>query len=118
MPGVRAGLLNRRITIQQGQPGSGSEGDATMTWMPLQDVWAGISPLGTQELILAAQRAEEITHNITIRFQREFQAPENLRLLFGNRIFFVVGATDPDEGQTMLVLRCQEYVVGSQTGAS
>ena len=117
MPGMRAGLRNRRITIQQGTPGSTSEGDATMTWTTMADVWAGISPLGTQELILAAQRGEEITHSVTILFQRQFLPPQDLRILFGQRIFFVVGASNADEADLTLVLRCKEMVT-TQVGAA
>jgi SPP1 family predicted phage head-tail adaptor len=117
MPGIRAGLLNKRITVQKGTASSDSEGVTGMTWTPLMDVWAAISPLGTQELILAAQRAEEITHSVTIRYQAQFLPPEDLRILFGTRSFVVVGGSDADESHQSLVLRCKEFVTGSQVGA-
>lgn len=110
MPGVLAGTLNRHITIQQGVPGSTTEGDATMTWQQLDDVWAMISPASTQDLLLAAQRGEEITHNVTIRYQKQFLPPQDLRVLYQGRIFFILGAMDPNEDHTMLVFKCQEYV--------
>lgn len=110
MPGVLAGTLSRHITIQQGQPGSSSEGDATMTWNELDNVYASIAPASTQDLLLAAQRGEEITHMVTIRYQSQFLPPQDLRILWQGRIFFVLGALDPNEEHTMLVLKCQEYV--------
>jgi SPP1 family predicted phage head-tail adaptor len=112
-----AGVLNRRITIQQGTSSATSEGDAVMTWAPLMDVWAYINPLGTQELILAAQRGEEITHSVTVRWQAQFIPPQNLRILYGSRVLFVVGASDPDEAHKSLVLRCKEFVTASEAGA-
>jgi SPP1 family predicted phage head-tail adaptor len=116
-PAPQAGSLNRRITLQQGIPGSTSEGDATQTWTPLGDLWASVNPMSTQELLLAAQRSEEVTHIVTIRWRAQFPAPENLRILYGQRLFFVVGTQDPDEGHRTLQMRCKELVTGAAVGA-
>lgn len=116
MPGVLAGTLNRHITIQQGIPASNTEGDASLNWTQMDDVWAMIAPASTQDLLLAAQRGEEISHNVTIRYQKQFLPPQNLRILYQGRIFFILGAMDPGEDHTMLVLKCQEYVT-TQKGA-
>ncbi len=112
----QAGSLNRRLTLQQGTPGSTSEGDATLTWASLGNVWANVNPLGTQELLLAAQRGEDVTHQVTLRWRSNLPPVATLRLLYGNRIFFVAGASDPDEAHRSLVLRCKEYIT-TQTGA-
>ncbi len=112
-----AGTLNRRVSILQGKPSSDSEGNAILAWTPVGDVWANVSPMTTQEMLLAAQRAEEVTHTVVIRYQPAFLAAQMLRVMFGTRAFLVVGITDPDEAHLSLQLRCREVVTAAETGA-
>jgi SPP1 family predicted phage head-tail adaptor len=117
-PAPLAGTLNRRMLIQQGRPSTTAEGDAVLTWSSLGEVWAEISPASTQELLLAAQRGEELTHSITVRYQPQFLTPADLRVIFGSRIFYVSSVVDPDEAHWVLSFKCREYVSGLETGAT
>lgn len=117
MAGIRAGLLTRRVSIQQGKPGSDAEGNATLTPTAFADVSADVATPTTQDLLLAAQRGEQLTHMVTIRYRKQFPAPQNLWVIFQGRTFYVLGVTDPDEEHTQLVLRCQEFIT-TQVGAA
>lgn len=117
--GQPAGQRSRPFTLQQGTSVTTTEGDPYLEWRDIAYIRGDINPLSTQEQLLAAQRGEEITHAVTILWRPNFPAVGTLRIVYGNgaRILFVIGVTDPDEGNRTLVLRCRE-VVTNQVGAA
>lgn len=115
--GQPAGQRSRPFTLQQGTPVATLEGDPYLEWRDIAFLRGDINPLSTQEQLLAAQRGEEMTHAVTILWRPNFPAVGSLRIVYGNRILFVVGVIDPDEGNRTLVLRCRE-VVTSEVGAT
>lgn len=106
------------VTIQQGTPSAGTEGDALLTWSTLTTAYADISPARGDQLLSAAQRDERITHQVTIRYRTGLPAAGALRFLYGTRQFYVKSITDEDERHRQLDCLCEEIVVPSETGAT
>lgn len=62
---MRAGRLNRRITIQQNSPSQDSNGNLTDSWSTFAKVWASIEPLRGREFL----EAQAINPETTVRFR-------------------------------------------------
>ena len=86
-------------------------------WTDIDTLWAAITPTGGTELALAAQTAEKITHQITIRYRTDL-SPVKMRFLFPSvrpdqpdRLFNIHMIIDPNEAHEQLNCMCEEYVV-------
>ena len=103
---MHAGMLNRRIVIQQYIPMQDSSGSTVEAWSKLAMVWAAIRPLRGREYYAANQTQAEITHEITIRWRRDIGAAN--RVLFGSRVLEIEAAVNPDEANEWLIMMCRE----------
>jgi len=65
---VRAGDLDRRITIQQKAVGRNAVGEEVITWLPYAEVWAQKMPLRGQERYEAQQLNAEVSDKWRIRY--------------------------------------------------
>lgn len=116
-----AGMLNRRVRLQQVTMTSDSEGVSGENWSDLDVVWAHISPIGGLERIQAAQTEEKITHTVTIRWRKDVTS--QMRFLYQEmagaavRLFFIKNMLDPDEAHRELNCMCEEFVT-VQSGAT
>ena len=72
MSALRAGQLNRRITLQRPSNAQDNFGAVQSTWIDVATVWADIQPLSGRELENARRMASEISHQITLRYQTLF----------------------------------------------
>jgi len=66
---MRAGRLNRRVTIQSRTETQGSTGEVTWTWADVDTVWAAIEPIAGREYFSAAQVQSASTTRIRIRYK-------------------------------------------------
>jgi SPP1 family predicted phage head-tail adaptor len=104
---MRAGRLRNQVTIQTPtETRSGTSGQVVKSWATLATVWAGIEPLSGRELIAAG--AEQSEHDIRIVCRYLPDLTTRCRVLFGARIFQILGVINRNERGAEMELRCTE----------
>ena len=104
---IGAGTLGRRIKIQRPSTVKDSLGAPSRTWIDVATVWADIQPLSGREAVIASRISAELTHQITVRYQRLFDNPQQvaqMRVLYKTRVFNIHSALDEDERRVKLIL--------------
>jgi SPP1 family predicted phage head-tail adaptor len=104
---IRAGELNRRITIQQGTVTKDTSGAPQTTWTTHVTVWAGREHLPGRELWQAMQVREHVPVRYKIRYLATVTA--RMRLVDGSRTFDITSVS-PDARNTEMILLCEEVV--------
>lgn len=108
---MRAGNLRHRVQIQARREDQDDSGQPVVGWTVIAPVWANIAPLSGRELLAAQAVHAEITHQLQIRWQRQFSNPivmASYRIVYGDRIFNIHASVDPDERRRDLVISCSE----------
>lgn len=105
---VRAGELNRRVSVQQRSSTPGNFGAASETWQEVFPAWARILPLGGRELLFAKQIASESSHQVTIRYRAS--VTPRMRIVYQGRVFEIESVNDVEERHEYLELLCSEGV--------
>ena len=111
MSSVRAGQLNRRITVQQQNSAQDIYGAPVRTWADVATVWADIQPLTGRELESAQRMASEVSHQITVRYQAPFtdtRAVAAYRARYKGRVFNLHAALNEDEANVLITLLASE----------
>ncbi len=105
---IRSGPLRHRIQILDIDPGVyDTTGEPSSSGTPFgPPVWARVESLSGRELESAQQINSQITHRITMRWQRGIRATQSV--LFGDRYFRVEAAINPNEQNKILYLFCIE----------
>lgn len=105
------GALDKRITIQQAVTTQDAVGGQVMTWSDVATVWAHVHPLAGRELINAQSVYAEVTHNMVIRWQSQFNDPQTvakMRVSYSGRRYNIGAAIHLEEGRRFIVLSCAE----------
>jgi|SRR5450830_567838 len=108
---MRAGDLRRRIALQERGEAKDILGQPSTTWNDVGTVSAQIAALSGRELLAAQAVHVEVTHMVTIRYQKQFSSSRRMaamRLLYDGRIFNIHASMDPDERHQMIELSCSE----------
>ena len=106
---MRAGALNRRVTLQKPVQTTNAEGRTSTTWQSVLTVWAAIEPIQGREALLAAQAQTTLTHQVRIRGNLHSTGiTARWRLAYGSRLFDIQSITDTKEAHEELILACQE----------
>lgn len=111
MSSLRAGQLNRRITLQRQSTVQDTFGGPVRTWLDVATVWADIQPLSGRELESAQRMASEVSHQITVRYQarlNDTRMVAGYRALYKARIFNIHAALNEDEGNVLITLLASE----------
>lgn len=111
MSSLRAGQLNRRITLQRQSSVQDSFGGPVRTWINVTTVWADIQPLSGRELESAQRMASEISHQITVRYQvslTDTRVVSGYRALYKSRIFNIHAGLNEDESNVLITLLASE----------
>ena len=111
MAAIRAGSLNRRVTIQQRAVTLGTYGEQATTWTDIATVWACMEPLSGRELQAAQQLNAEVTHQVMVRYQTQWTDPKTMakyRLVFAGRNFDIHASYCPEESRVYVVILCSE----------
>ena len=66
---MRAGRMNRRVTLQSRVETRGSTGEVTWTWADVDTVWASIEPIVGREYFVAQQVQSSTDTRIRIRYR-------------------------------------------------
>lgn len=106
---MRAGPLNRRLTIFEARQKQSAMGAAQPEYVPIAGDatrWASIEPLSARELILMAQTTARITHRVRLRYVRGLTSKHQLREVDASgipgsagrtRIFNIVSVLDVND---------------------
>jgi SPP1 family predicted phage head-tail adaptor len=109
---LRAGQLNRVITIQQRTATQDTFGGMPETWTNVaQNVYALIEALSGYEKMAGEAIASGVSHRITVRYDPMFDDPKRVatyRILYGSRIFDVQVGMNVDEGNHIVELLATE----------
>ena len=111
MSSIRAGQLNRRITLQRQSNVQDSYGGPVRTWLNVATIWADIQPLTGRELESAQRMASEVSHQIVVRYQAIFADTRQVagyRALYRSRIFNIHAALNEDESNVLVTLLASE----------
>lgn len=108
---LSAGLLRRRITIQQRSIAQDAAGQQQITWTDLATVWAHIESLSGAQMVKAQSIYSATTHQITVRWQTIFNDIKKVgsyRVLYGTRIFDIGADLNVDERNRVIQLLAKE----------
>ena len=112
---VRPGDLRLRLKLQSRSTPVDSVGGVSIVWSDVATVWANITELSARELMAAQAVQSEVTHQITIRYQKAFADPKavaEMRALLVKdgitRLFNIRGSHDNDERRRFLILDAME----------
>jgi SPP1 family predicted phage head-tail adaptor len=111
MSSLRAGQMNRRITLQRPSTAQDTYGGPVRTWTDLGTFWAEIQPLSGRELESAQRMASEISHQIVVRYQAIFADTRQVagyRAVYRSRIFNIHAALNEDESNVLITLLASE----------
>lgn len=111
---MEAGKLRHRIALQAVTVTKDSGGILLETWATVigsSSVPASLEPLKGREYYQAAAVAAENTIPVTIRYRPGVTAA--MRVLFGVRILNIRHVLNVEEGNTKLILLCEEVVNGN-----
>lgn len=100
MPNIRAGEMNRRVTLQVRSTAKDSYGAQSTAWTDVATIWAAIEALSVREQLMGASLASKVTHTISTRFTQavaDVLADSKLRIVYGSRVFDIEGAVNVDE---------------------
>lgn len=103
---MRAGRLNRRITIQERIETQNDMGEVVWTWVDVCTVWAEIAAVGGREFFAAQQVQSSVTHNILIRYRPGIVA--KMRAVESNcdAVAYDIEAVLPNARRTEIKLMC------------
>ena len=109
MKRVPIGSLRHRVMIEAPVRANDGGGGALITWTPVAEVWASITPQAGAESVVAEAVSGRISHEIVMR-HRDDIAPA-MRIRLGSRKFDILAALDIDERRRRLRCLCREELL-------
>jgi len=109
MQKARSSVLRHLVSVQSPSGAKDAYGERVTSWSTAADMYSAIEPLSVTNRFLAAQQEQLATHKITLRYQSEIANIDNSwRIVFGSRVFTVVGPMNEGERNREIVLLCLE----------
>ena len=103
---MRAGLLNRRITIIQPPAAQDSAGQVVDTWTEFKALWAEVKPVTGREFIQGAQIESQITMQFNLR--RIDSITTDMRVQHDEKTWLIQSIIQPDDDHRRTQLMCRE----------
>ena len=113
MSTISAGELKHRVRFQSATMVQDSMGAPNRTWVDVATVWADIQSLAGRDLVIAQRISNEISHQITVRYQAIFSDPKTVsayRGLYRSRVFQIHAALNEGEQNVFVTLYASEGV--------
>lgn len=101
---MRAGELNKRLTIQQPTATTNIRGGKTKGWADLATVWGSLESLSGREFFEAHQTETEITTRIRIRYMSGLNT--HMRISYGTKYWKIISIIE--EGNAGLLIMATE----------
>ena len=109
MSGPRIGALRHRIVLEASARAADGGGGAVVTWLPVAEVWASITPSTGAETIVADALAGRVTHEIVVRHRADITPA--MRFRNGARIFEITAVIDVEERRRLSRCLCREELL-------
>lgn len=103
---MQVGKLRHRVQLQQLARNQDSFGEAVPSYATYSTVWASVEPLQGRELEHAQQISAEVSHRVTIRYNKNVTSEH--RVVYGERTLEIEAVINPEERNEMLILMCKE----------
>lgn len=103
---INASELRHRVTFQRTKQTPDTAGGFTEAWVDIGSAWAKIEPVKSYEKFVAMQTETHVSHNITIRYNKDVTTAK--RMIFGSRIFDIVGVINVNEENVVLKISAME----------
>jgi SPP1 family predicted phage head-tail adaptor len=112
---VRAGTLNRRVTIQARTDTQNAMGEVTWAWTDVATVWAAIEPMNIKwrEYFEARQMQSSADIRVRIRYRRGITTKHRVKYVEDGspeytHYYEIEAALPPKQGRSELHLMCKE----------
>lgn len=99
---MKAGKLDRRITISVKSATRDSYGAEIIGWTTLATVWAEVLPLTGREPFIASQYVVEAEFKIRIRFREDFD--ETAKITYNNIDYDIVHIAEIGRGDGLEIM--------------
>lgn len=98
---MKAGDLDRRITLQAGTPALDAAGDPIMSWADAFKRWAKKRERGTSQGEGVGSILRQVNVEFTVRDDSQTRtiAPERFRILYDGRTYTINGITEAEDGR-------------------
>ena len=103
------GALRHRLMLETPVRAGDGGGGAVVTWSPIAEVWAQITPMTGKETVVAEAIAGRVSHEIVIRY-RVGVVPA-MRLRWGGRIFEILAVLVEEERGRVIRCHCREELL-------
>ena len=111
---MRAGLLTRRLALEEPVVSQNETGEEETVWAPLGEVWATIEPIRGREALLAGVNLATMDTKITIRWSPDVDAvTTKWRASYRDTIYDIVSVAHKNLGRRQIELLCRS---GSNEG--
>ena len=109
MAACKAPVYNKLVTLQSPSGVRDGLGERSTTWVDQTMDWASINPLSVRDLLAAGQVQSEISHTVKMRHTAAAAAADHSwRILYGTRVFIILGVRNLSESDRVLEFRCSE----------
>lgn len=89
---MQAGLLDRRVTLQQATYAQDGAGTPVPTWATVAEVWGRVEPMTVREPFQAEQEAAWVDTKVTIRHRSD--VGPKWRITHGGRTYDILGVRE------------------------
>ena len=100
---INPGELRHRITFQLQDLDSEDE-----DWKDIATTWANINPISGKDYYSAETINSDLTHKIRLRYRKGITP--DMRIIYNDRIFYIISVINEYEKSTMLQLMCRELI--------
>ena len=100
---INPGELRHRITFQLQDLDSEDE-----DWKDIATTWANINPISGKEYYSAETINSDLTHKIRLRYRKGITP--DMRIIYNDRIFYIISVINEYEKSTMLQLMWRELI--------
>ena len=77
-------------------------------WKDIATTWANINPISGKEYYSAETINSDLTHKIRLRYRKGITP--DMRVIYNDRIFYIISVINEYEKNTMLQLMCRELI--------
>jgi SPP1 family predicted phage head-tail adaptor len=102
----RIGALRHRVTLESVVRLADGGGGAHVSWVPVAEIWAGITPVTGSEVVAGEAVAGRVSHEVVIRHRGGVEPA--MRFRYGARLFEIAAVMDRDERRRLLRCLCRE----------
>ena len=108
---MTAGIFRKSVKFQTRDVTVDSYGQQVTSWTDAFTTRARVEPLSARELFAAQAVQSEVSHRITVRYRSQLASPTAvaaMRVLYGIRVFNIVGALNINERHGIVEISASE----------